>query len=347
MKIHTRKLVCLLICFVMIALTGCGSGKPGSDNGTKGNSSGQVITLKIGTTSGATANQAVFAETFGKYLEELSGGTMKIEVHPSASLGNTAQLFSQLSEGTLDIFSSGMDTATALKESNDFSIFSMPYAFDDCDHIRKFTETDTFAAMNQKLIDANGVQFGGILGSLSPRGLSSNKEVAKPSDLTNMKIRVPESTANMAVWAAWGANPVTIPWTETYTSLESNIADGQDNSLPDTYISSICEVNKYYTELSYIQQCVAFWVSSKTWNSLTEEQQGWFKEAVAKADEENSKSIEAIYEERKNLAVAEQNVTIVDFDKEAFQKLAAEAVAQFDGDLFSAGLYNTVRSLVK
>lgn len=304
-------------------------------------------TLKVGTTSGATANQAVFTEKFGEYLSELSGGTMNVEVYPAASLGNTAQLFSQLTQGTLDIFSSGMDTATSLRDSKDFSIFSMPYAFDDCDHMRAFTQTETFAAMNQKLIDANGVQFGGILGSLSPRGLSSNKPVASPADLAGMKIRVPESTANMAVWKAWGANPTIIAWTETYTSLESGIADGQDNSLPDTYISSICEVNKYYTELGYIQQCVAMWISSKTWNAMTEEQQGWFTQAVAMADEFNSESVQSIYDERKQLAIDEQGVTIVDFDKAAFQELAGKAVDEFNGTLFSDGLYDYVRSLVQ
>ena len=126
--------------------------------------SADVWTLKVATTSGATANQALFAEKFGEYLSELSGGTMNVEVYPAASLGNTAQLFSQLSAGTLDIFSSGMDTATALKDSKDIAIFSMPYAFDDPDHMKEFTETDVFAAINQKLIDANGVQFGGIAG---------------------------------------------------------------------------------------------------------------------------------------------------------------------------------------
>lgn len=363
MKKRNRIVALLFICLMTAALTGCSAKEPAEGN-TKApraedasetaeqetggeEKPGEVWVLKVGTTSGATANQAVFAENFGKHLSELSGGTMAVEVYPSASLGNTAQLFSQLSEGTLDIFSSGMDTATALKDAGDFGIFSMPYAFDDCDHMRAFTQTDTFAGMNQKLIDANGVQFGGILGSLSPRGLSSNKPVAAPSDLANMKIRVPESTANMAVWAAWGANPVTIAWTETYTSLESGIADGQDNSLPDTYISSICEVNKYYTELSYIQQCVAFWVSTKTWNSMTEEQQGWFAQAVALADAENSAAVETVYEENKNLAVSKQNVTIVDFDKGAFQALAAEAVEEFDGKLFSGGLYDYVRSLAE
>lgn len=306
------------------------------------------ITLKVASTAGPTLFQTTFAEKFGEYLFELSGGTMKVEVYHSGSLGNTAQIFSQLSENTLDLFSSGMDTATALTDASDFNIFSMPYAFDDVAHIKAFTESDTFAAMNQKLIDANHVMFGGIIGALNPRGLSCKDPIATPEDLTNLKIRVPESTGNMAVWTAWGANPVSVPWSECYTSMESGIVDGQDNDIPTTYNGSIFEVNKYYTELAYISQCVCLWMSEKSWNALSEQQQAWFKEAVAKANETNTATTVSSYDEAKQKAKDEFGVTFVDFDKEAFQKLAADAISKLEAEhLFSEGLYEKARELAK
>jgi TRAP-type C4-dicarboxylate transport system substrate-binding protein len=49
----------------------------------------------------------------------------------------------------------------------------------------------------------------------------------------------------MAMVKALGANPVPIAWTELYTSLQTGVADGQENALPTILLGKLEEVQKY------------------------------------------------------------------------------------------------------
>ena len=81
---------------------------------------------------------------------------------------------------------------------------------------------------------------------------------------------------------------------------------------------------------------------------MSEQQQAWFKEAVAKANETNTATTVSSYDEAKQKAKDEFGVTFVDFDKEAFQKLAADAISKLEAEhLFSEGLYEKARELAK
>ena len=265
MKKRQKTLACFFMAVVLcMMLAACGQKPQGESEG--GNQGGQeTVVLKIGTTAPPTTLVSQSAQLFGDILKEISGGKMSVELVTSGALGTTAQHYSQLEQGTLDIFVTAFDTATVMKDSGDFSIFVVPFAFDDVDHLRKFLDTDDFQAMLKKAEDANGVKFMGPVGNMLPRCLSTTKvEVKSPADLNNLKIRTPEAPTVTKVWQAWGANPIQTPGSEIYSSLESGIADGQDNDVVGTTSTPLYEVQKYYMELNYIQQCNIMWMSEKT-----------------------------------------------------------------------------------
>lgn len=306
----------------------------------------EAIVLKVGTTAPPTTLVSQSAQAFGDALSEVSGGKVNIELITSGALGTTAQHYSQLEQGTLDIFVTAFDTATVMKNSKDFSIFVVPYAFDDNSHLRRFLETDTFNDMLTAVESSNGLKFMGLVGDMLPRCLSTTKvPVSSPDDLKNLKIRTPEAPVITKVWSAWGANPIQTPGSEIYSSLESGIADGQDNDVVGTTSTPLYEVQKYYTELNYIQQCNIMWMSQKTWDNLSAEQQGWVEEAMKKTDETFSTDLfDVQYEEAKKL-MEDNGMEFVEFDEEAFRAIAEETAKSFDGKEFKEGLYDYVRSL--
>lgn len=348
-----KKLLASLLCAVMLLglMAGCSNGNTGNNTTSDTNSSqtdtaGDTVTLKIGTTAPPTTLVSQSAAMFGEKLAEISDGAMDIDLVSSGALGTTAQHYAQLGTGDLDIFVTAFDTETVMKDSQDFSIFVVPYAFDDCAHLRKFLETDRYAEMLEKVETANGVKYLGLVGDMLPRGLSTtNTPVKEPADLKNLKIRTPESTAIVEVWAAWGASPIQTPGSEIYSSLESGLIDGQDNDVVGCTSTPLYEVQSYYMEINYIQQANVMWMSQKTWDTLTDEQRGWVEQAIAETDAEFSTDLfDVQYEDAKKL-MEENGVTFVDVDMDAFKAAAAEVVEQLDGDLFSEGLYDYIREL--
>lgn len=301
--------------------------------------------LKVGTTAPPVVQVSKSAALFGEKLSEVSGGKMSIDLCTSGTLGTTAQHYSQLEQGDLDMFVTAFDTETAMKDSKDFSVFVVPYAFDDTDHLRAFLETDVFKDMLNKVEKANSVKYMGLVGTLLPRALSTTKKpIVNPSDLKGLKIRTPESTAVVKVWQAWGASPIQTPGSEIYSSLESGLCDGQDNDVYGSTSTPLYEVQSYYMEINYIQQANVMWMSQKTWDKLNDQQKAWVTEAMKLADKEFSTDLSALYDEAK-VIMTNNNVQFIEPDLDAFRAATAEVVKQFDGQLFSAGLYDYIRNM--
>ena len=329
----------LVMLLVLVAVIGTVFAQGG------GESSSDVKVLKIGSTSPAGSSHHQALQYFQEKLKEVSGGKMDSTLHMGGTLGTTAQEYAQLKEGSLDVFLTAFDTASVLKGGKDFTVVRVPYAFDDMDHYFKFVESDLCKGMIAEVEKQNGIHFMGVLTPTLPRALSTtNKPVSKVSDVSNMKIRVSETQSIYEMWKAWGANPVIISGGELYTALESGLADGQDNDVAATYTSGMGEIQKYYTELNYIQQSLVTWFSQKNWDKLTEEQQGWINQAMKETCEEFGEIMNESYATSKQ-ALIDAGVTFVDADIQSFKDATAEAVKAMDGVLFTKGLYDQIRAL--
>ena len=306
-----------------------------------------VSTLKLGTQAPPSTPLYAWAEAYAEALNEVSGGKLTVEVVGSSALGTTAQHYAQLGTGNLDIFLTGFDSAAIMKEGKDFNIFVIPYAFDDVNHFVRFVDSQAFTDMCTPVEKANNVHFMGLLTIGNPRGLSTTKtDVKSVADVKNLKIRVPDSKAQIEVWMAWGANPVVISAADLYTAMESGICDGQENPLDGTVMSGYLEVQHYYTELDYIQQGTVLWMSQKTYDSLTAEQKTWTEQARAKVYEKLSADTLASLSAMRQKAIDSGMVVHTDdFDRQSFVDIAEQMVATFEGDLFSAGLWAKVRAL--
>lgn len=341
-----KRLGKMLAVMLMLSITACSGPKQGTaaDSGNP-EAARQNIVLKIGTTSSAKGMPSRSAAYFQKRIEELSGGTITCEQNIAGALGNTAQHYAQLKEGSLDVFVTAYDTFNVMESGDDFSVCVVPYVFNDIDHYMKWIDSDIYKEMVKKVEDANNVKVLGPVGKLASRGLSTTAvPVHSVNDVENLKIRCPETPSMTAVWEAWGANPVIIPASEIYTSLDGGICDGQDNDVITTNNSGYAEVQKYYMELNYIQQCAVLVMSGSTWNKLDETQRGWVEQAVGETLDGFSKELDGEYEAAKENMIG-MNVEFIDVDIESFRSAASEAIKKMDGNLFSQGLYDRIHAL--
>lgn len=337
----------MLALMLMLSMTACaGQGQSAATEQGKSEGGQQKIVLKIGTTSSAKGMPSRSAAYFQKRIEELSGGTITCEQNIAGALGNTAQHYAQLKDGSLDVFVTAYDTFNVMENGADFSVCVVPYVFNDIDHYMKWIDSDIYQEMVGKVEGANNVKVLGPVGKLAARGLSTTSvPVHNVKDVANLKVRCPETPSMTAVWEAWGANPVIIPASEIYTSLDGGICDGQDNDVITTNNSGYAEVQKYYMELNYIQQCAVLVMSETTWNKLDETQRGWVQQAVKETLDGFSKELDGEYEAAKDNMINKMNVEFVDVDIDSFRSAAEEAIKKMDGDLFSKGLYDKIHAL--
>ena len=305
--------------------------------------------LRAGTSMPATTDTTspiyIGEHALNDKLMELSGGTLGYECIYGGALGNNTQLLAQLRAGTLDLMPTGFDLATNLQDSEKFYAVAMPYVFDNDEHMEAFLASDLWDEMVAELAESNGIYISGLFYHQPARVFNTKRPIVHPEDLHGLKMRVPESTVQMDLWKAVGASPTVVPGSELYSSLDSGIVDGQENDLVSTVSLKLYEVAPYYTEVDYIKQAMLLYMSQKTWDAMSEEEKGWYNEALAYACEVTSQAYADQYEGDKQ-AIIDAGGTIVEFDYEEWKEFFTDIVHEtFDGKYFPSGLYDEIQAI--
>ena len=108
---------------------------------------------------------------------------------------------------------------------------------------------------------------------------TSKKAVHKPADLKGMKIRAPESKMIFNMLSYFGANPVVVPWTELYTSMQTGVAEGWEGEPNSAVDVKLYETAKYATLTNHSYDTCYIFANNEWFNKLTPRQ----KEIVVNA----------------------------------------------------------------
>ena len=344
-----RSVLCMVLVMSISILASCGNPTtPASSGNTSVSNSGSeegVLTLRYGNAAVSSAASSANALMYAEVLEEVSGGQMKVEYIGDSALGNQAQHYAMIKEGTLDLMQSSFDSFASLEGGEDFAVVLAPYLFDDLDHLGNFVESDLCRDMLTELEAANNFHVIGICTYALPRNLSTTRPVHSIDDVRGLKIRVPNSTAMMAIWDAWGAEPQIMDGGQLYTAMESGLVEAQDNDVMNTYNASFAEVAPYYTEIEYINQCYLMFITQPTWDKLTDQQKAWVEEACQITCDQYTEIFLAAGGSSKQDLIDAGVTFIEDADIDSFKAAAEEFNREQDGKLWSAGLYEQIRAM--
>ncbi|WP_026955697.1 TRAP transporter substrate-binding protein [Algoriphagus vanfongensis] len=298
----------LFLCLVLLVLSSC------SDNLN-------VKIIKLG--HAQVVNHPVHEAMLfmGEKIEEKSGGKIKVKVYPNQQLGSERELVELLQIGSL-----GMTkvSAAALEGfAPTMQVFGMPYLFRDDEHQKKVLNGPIG---KQLLLDGEKFWLRGLCYyDAGKRSFyTKDKPVETPADLAGLKVRVMESPTAANMVRSMGSSPTPVSYGELYTALQQGIVDAAENNPPSLYTSKHYEVCKFYSldEHTSIPDVVI--ISTKVWESLSPEEQGWVQEAADEsAAYESILWAESTAESMRELEAA--GVTITRPDKEPFRK-AVEGV---------------------
>ncbi len=288
-----------------------------------GGAQGQLV-LKLGHGLD-TAHPVHLAMEFMKQrLEELSGGTVTLNIHPSSVLGSEVQCIEQLQNGSLAM------TKTSAAAMENFipamSVFGLPYIFRDAEHYWNVLNGE----VGQGLLRQGEAKFlrGLCYYDAGSRNFyTKDKPIKTPDDLKGLKIRVMNSATAIDMVKAMGGAPTPIAWGELYSALAQGTVDGAENNPPSFSSNKHYEICKHFTLDGHTRIPDLLLMSSRVWDKLDPHVQEW----VAQAANESSvfqrklwkeKTIEALEKARS------EGVTIYEVDTAAFAAKVAPMLGQ-------------------
>lgn len=222
-------------------------------------------------TSGIIAHAKIFADA----VNERYPGKFNFKFYPSAQLGKETAIIGQTKAGTLEMVSVG---SGPLKLDDRLGIFDLPWLFDSREHAIRAVKGDLGEAVRKIIEEDHNMVVLGIY-EIGPRHVVNKvRPIVEPKDMEGMKIRATGSSYRLDGFKAMGANPVPVPWSETFTALQTGVVDGAEATHPGFYEAKLDEVTKYLSLTNHVWTPSFLLMSRDFFDELSEEEQKAFRQ---------------------------------------------------------------------
>nr|WP_232226968.1 TRAP transporter substrate-binding protein [Marinilactibacillus sp. 15R] len=277
---------------------------------------------------------------FGELVEEKSNGTMKVDFYPDSQLGGETDLIQLTQTGAIDF--TKVSGAALEGFSEYYSIFGIPYLFDDEESFFKVMEDDSI--MDQIYGSTSDLGFSGI--TYYDSGQRSfymvDGPVETPDDLQGKKIRTMESETAVKMMSLLGGSAVPMGSDEVYASLQSGLIDGSENNEFVLVTAGHGNVAKYYSYDQHTRIPDIIIMNDERLAGLTEEEKDIIMDSAAESTEYEKEVFNDAVEKEKEAAAADYNVEFNEVDSEPFRELVAPIAEEFENDEILGELYNEI-----
>lgn len=271
MKVQKLFAVCLVIVLATaLVVSGCG-GKKDAPAAEK-----PKLNFRLAEAHPSDYPTTLGDKKFAELVNAKSKGRIQIKVYDSASLGDENSVIQQVQMGSIEF--TRISSGTLAEFNKQFGVFSLPYIFNNDDHVWKFLDSDFGKKMLDNLDKSRMV--GLAYYSSGSRSFYTKNPVKGPDDLQGMKIRVMQNAINIELMKAFGASATPMPYGEVFSALQTGVIDGAENNPPSYLTANHFQAVKNYILDSHQRVPEVLMVSKATWDKLSEEDRKIIKEAA-------------------------------------------------------------------
>lgn len=306
------------------------------------------IVLSIGhVNAGTETDQLHWAILQAKAkLEELSGGTMSMDIFADGSLGSEREHFEMCSYGTLDM--AATSTSTCNGGVDELAILEMPYLFPGGDpQARAFLADDggTLDFFRERWENEWKVKNLALYAAGFRNLMGNGEAITDPSIAAGKKIRTSDNVIIAGIIEKLKGIPTNVAWSEIYTAYQQGVIDAGEWPIFSAYNVGFQEVTDYCVRTEFYPLVTAFNINMDKWNSLTVEQQGWLVDAIDFGLQEGYKLIDNLGGEYFKEIEEKNGCVVYEIDKTPFVETLEPMWTEFR-DYFGGDLIDAVRARV-
>ena len=220
-----------------------------------------------------TSTWADGGRKFGELMEKATGGKVKVNIYAADQLtnGNQSEGIQALMNGDPVQISMHSNLIYSAFDPR-FNVVSLPFIYDSVEDADAKFDGEAGEKLKE-ILGEYGLHCMGIAENGFRELTNSVREVKSVDDMKNLKIRVAGSNLLMECYKRWGADATNLNWSETYTALQQNTVEGEENPLPAIDAASVQEVQPYCSMWDAIYDCLFFCINQDIYDGLTPEQQ--------------------------------------------------------------------------
>ena len=296
-----------------------------------------------------TSTWADGGRKFGELMEKATGGKVKVNIYAADQLtnGNQSEGIQALMNGDPVQISMHSNLIYSAFDPR-FNVVSLPFVYDSYDDADAKFDGEAGAKLKE-ILSEYGLHCMGIAENGFREITNSKHEIKSVDDMKNLKVRVAGSNLLMECYKRWGADATNMNWSETYTALQQNTVEGEENPLPAIDAASVQEVQPYCSMWDAIYDCLFFCINGDIYDSMTPEQQEVIDECGRLATQYEREINRAGDDEIKNRWQNENGVTITnyeDMDIDSFKQAVDGVDEWYQKELEGQG-YDDAKELIE
>ena len=287
----------------------------------------ETVTLTYAEVNSETTPSGMIALTFKDKVEELTGGSVIIDLQLSGVLGSEGEVLDGIFGGTgmVDI------SRISLFSLNNYGcpltqLLTVPYTFANREHFWAFTETDLAQAVLSEPSDLGLGVRGLFYYEEGFRSFFFTTEVATIDDVAGKKIRVSDAPMWRGIVEGLDGAPTVVNYNELYQALDTGVVDGAEQPIVNYYGMKFHEVAPYMILDNHIIGGGEVIITDEAWAKLDADQQAAVMEAGVFASQFCKDSIQELEDAAKADAVAEGAVFVEVADPGVWQESCAALV---------------------
>jgi tripartite ATP-independent transporter DctP family solute receptor len=195
-----------------------------------------------------------------------SNGRVQIDIFPGGQLGSDTSMLSQLRSGAIEFFTLSGPILSILVPVA--SINGIAFAFPDYQAVWRAMDGDLGAYVRAQIEKADLIAMEKIWDNGFRQITSSSKPITRPDDLRDFRIRVPVSQLWISMFRAFNAAPISLNFSELYSALKNQLAEGQENPLAIISTARLYEVQKYCSLTNHMWDGFWFLANGRAWHRL-------------------------------------------------------------------------------
>ena len=313
-----KKVLSALLCAAMVvSMTACGLKAPEAADTTTSQNTDAAADATADATDSAAATEAgdstgtepvgpavtlVYAEVnplegtivgqtataFKEKVEELSGGSITIDIQANGVLGAESDVLDTMlgGGGTIDMARISAFALTSYGGEKS-SLLSVPFTFVSRDHFWNFATSDLAQEFLLEPYE-NGTGIRGLFyGEEGFRHFFTVNPIEGMDDLAGMKIRVSNDPIMTGMVEGLGANPTVVAMGELYSALQTGVVDAAEQPIANYQANAFPEVAPNIILDGHTLGAIQVVITDEAWDSLTPEQQDVLTEAGEYASQYN------------------------------------------------------------
>jgi tripartite ATP-independent transporter DctP family solute receptor len=258
---------------------------------------------------------------FDSLVYSRTDGRLKVEVYPSEQLAKEMEAIRLIQAGVIDM------TVSASLLSNWIEIAAfceMPFMLRDSTEKLALINGPLGERIKKEIQEKTGLKPIATF-ERGPRQLTSNRPIRHPDDLKGLIVRVPSVPSFVTAWAAMGAKPTPMAFSEVFTSLQQGAIEAQENPFALIRSMGFYEVQKYVNVTEHVMSWSYALIGEKQFAMIPEDLQKVFLESAIEM-EAYERQLFSANENKVKEELLEKGMTFIEVDKAAFGERCEEAI---------------------